>query len=168
MRQQKQNIRFTKKEKTMLEWKKSADKERAKKDPTRLYRQTPCSLIGELYYKRKMCCYNLSFYELGNGNGTCYLWDETRGKRGSCEVGTCVYMYVTSDASKTSVIEEVTLYSDTCGGQNRNQFVASCVLYIPHNKCINHNFTHSEMECDFIHASIEHAKSLTKVYVPSQ
>jgi hypothetical protein len=61
---------------------------------SRLYRQTPCSSIGELYYKRKLCCYNnyLSIYELGNGNGTCHLWDETQGKRGSCEVGTCVYV----------------------------------------------------------------------------
>lgn len=107
----------------MLEWKNQPIKNGQRKIQSflcrhlisRLYRQTPCSLIGELYYKRKLCCYNLSFYELGNGNGTCYLWDETQGKRGSCEVGTCVYLYVTSGASDTSVIEEVTLYSDTCG-----------------------------------------------------
>jgi hypothetical protein len=127
---------------------KSADKERAKKDPKffvsafdlQAVLTTLCSLIGELYYERKLCGYNLSFYELGNGNGTCYLWDETQGKRGSCIVGTYVYLYVTSVVCKTSCIEEVTLYSDTCGGQNRNHFVVHCVQHIPHIKCINHRF----------------------------
>jgi hypothetical protein len=97
------------------------------------------------------------------------------GKRGSCEVGTFVYLYVTSVASKTSGIEEVTLYSNACGGQNCNQFVASCLVRcvqaIPHIKYINHKFLesgHLEMECNSVHASIEHAKSLTIVHVPSQ
>lgn len=153
---------------------KASDKERARKDPKfsasafdlQAVLTTPCSLIGELYYKRKLCCYNLSFYDLGNGNGSCYLWDETQGKRGSCEVGTCVFMYVNSVASKTSGIEEITLYSDTGGGQNRNQFVASCLVHCLHEtpslKIINQKFLesgHSEMECDSIHSSIEHAKN---------
>ncbi|WAR08917.1 hypothetical protein MAR_018875 [Mya arenaria] len=47
--------------------------------------KTPCSLIGELYYKRKLCCYKLFLYDLRNGDGSCYLWDETQGKRESCE-----------------------------------------------------------------------------------
>ena len=50
----------------------------------------PCSLVGELYYKRTLSCYNLSFYNLGTANGTCFLWEETQGGRGSCEVGTCL------------------------------------------------------------------------------
>jgi hypothetical protein len=50
----------------------------------------PCSLSGDLYYKRKLSCYNLSFYNIDNKNGQCFLWDETPGGRGSCEVGTCL------------------------------------------------------------------------------
>lgn len=136
---------------------------------------TPCSLVGELYYKRKLCCYNLSFYALGSGNASCYLWDETQGARGSCEVATCLILHLNGLSTNTSAVREVTYYSDTCGGQNRNQFVASALVnYI--NKtdrldCINQKFLesgHSEMECDSIHASIERAKTLTKVHVPSQ
>ena len=42
---------------------------------------TPCSLVGDLYYKRKLCVYNLSSYSLGDARATCYVWDETQAKR---------------------------------------------------------------------------------------
>ena len=161
---------------------KAKDKCRAKSDPTfyaatfdlEAVLTTPCSLVGELYYKRKLSCYNLSFYSLGNGVGTCYLWDETHGNRGSCEVGTCLISHLNSLSNKTSSIKEITLYSDTCGGQNRNQYVAAALLFcIQQNQlsCINQKFFergHSNMECDTIHSTVEHAKKRTSVYVPSQ
>ena len=60
---------------------------------------------------------------------------------------------------------EVTLYSDTCGGQNRNQNIAAMFMYaVQHSttlKCITHNFLesgHSHMEYDYMHAAIEHEK----------
>jgi hypothetical protein len=53
----------------------------------------------------------------------------------------------------TSGIEGVTLYSETCGGQNRNQFVVSCLVHclqeISHLYIIKKKFLengHSEME----------------------
>jgi hypothetical protein len=57
---------------------KLAYKKRAKKDPKssvsafdlQAVLTTPCTLIGKVYYKRKLCSYNMSFYELGNGNRT--------------------------------------------------------------------------------------------------
>ena len=119
---------------------KENDKKKAKTDPRynvtafdlQAVLTTPCSLIGELYYKRKLCCYNLSCYDLGNKNGTCYIWDEMQGKRGSSEVSTCLFLHLNSIVNKTSGVEEVTLYSDTCGGQNRNQYVASCLVHCSH------------------------------------
>jgi hypothetical protein len=82
------------------------------------------------------------------------------GKPGSCKVGTFVYLYVTSVASKTSGIAEVALYSNACGGQNCNQFAASCLVHcvqdidLPHinyhDYCKKHKFLeigHPEMEC---------------------
>ena len=169
--------------KKMSRLEKEKDKRKAKSDPTyhvsafdlEAVLTTPCSLVGELYYKHKLCCYNLSFYSLGNSNATCYLWDETQGRRGSCEIGSCILLHLNSLAAATSKVEEVTYYSDTCGGQNRNQFVAAALMYnIRKNnkiKCISQKFLesgHSEMECDSIHATIEHAKKRTRVYVPSQ
>ena len=60
----------------------------------------------------------------------------------------------------------MSLFSDTRGGQNRNQqMVAMMMMYVnnPDNnvKCITHNFLesgHSMMEVDSMHAAIEHEK----------
>jgi hypothetical protein len=35
--------------------------------------QTPCSLVSQLYYMRKLNCYNLSIYNLASTHATCYL-----------------------------------------------------------------------------------------------
>lgn len=136
---------------------------------------TPCSLIGELYYTRKLCCFNLSFYSLGDGHGFCHMWDETQGRRGANEIATCLFKHTTSVSRSSEQIREITYYSDTCPGQNRNQFVASSHLYSleknPSLVKINHKFLqsgNSQLECDSIHATIEHAKENPSVYVPSQ
>ena len=162
---------------------KAKDKKKAQDDPTfhaatfdlQAVLTTPCSLVGELYYKRKLSCYNLSFYSLGNNNGTCYLWDETQGGRGSCEIASCLTKYTHSISSTYSRLKEVTYYSDTCGGQNRNKFVAAALLHLISSdgtlECINHKYFergHSQMESDSIHSTIEAAKKKTSVYVPSQ
>jgi hypothetical protein len=73
----------------------------------------PCSLGGDLYYKLRLSCYNLSFYNIDNKNGQCFLWDETHGGCGSCEVGTCLYLYISSIAGDVSPVKEITCYSDT-------------------------------------------------------
>ncbi|KAK9730772.1 hypothetical protein QE152_g14230 [Popillia japonica] len=58
-------------------------------------------------------------------------------------------------------VEHIVCYSDRCGGQNLNKFVASMCLkvvpQVPHLKTIDLKFLvkgHSEMECDSIHAVI--------------
>ena len=66
-------------------------------------------------------------------------------------------------------------YSDACSGQNRNQFIASCLLHvvIKHQsiKVIDHKFLesgHTQMECDIMHYAIEFAKRKTEIFVPQQ
>jgi hypothetical protein len=46
----------------------------------------------------------LSFYNIDKKNGQCFLWDETQGGRGSCEVATCLYLYISSIAGDVSSI----------------------------------------------------------------
>ncbi|CAC5390832.1 unnamed protein product [Mytilus coruscus] len=85
---------------------KSKDKQRAKTDKSFVVSTfdleavlpTPCSMVGDLYYKRCLSTYNLSFYSLGDGKGTCYLWDEVNGGRGSNEIGSCILMHINSVA----------------------------------------------------------------------
>jgi hypothetical protein len=69
----------------------------------------------------------------------------------------------------------VTLFSDSCIGQNRSKFVASALLHAvctsTYLKVVNHKFLgpeHTQMECDSIHSAMEYAKRKTNIYVPSQ
>ncbi|XP_076087808.1 uncharacterized protein LOC143058197 [Mytilus galloprovincialis] len=122
---------------------KQIDKEIAKKDKSyqavtfdlEAVLPTPCSLGSQVYYKRKLSCYNLSFYSLGDNKGTCNLWNETEGERGSCEVTSCLHKYITS---LPPYVHHISFYSDNCMGQNRSKFVAAALLYsVKVNKHIN-------------------------------
>ena len=69
-----------------------------------------------------------------------------------------------------SEVKEVSLYSDTVGGQNRNQNVAAQFMYAIQTikiEVITHNFLenrHSKMKCDSMHSSIEQEKKWVDVY----
>lgn len=130
--------------------------------------QIPSSSVSLMYYSRKLCAYNLCVYNAGPPNDAfCYCWSEVEGGRGSNEIATCVYEWL---CQLPSNVTEVSLFSDTCGGQNRNQNVAAMFLYAVQNtslQIITHNFLesgHSHMECDSMHAAIEHEKKSTCVY----
>ncbi|CAC5401173.1 unnamed protein product [Mytilus coruscus] len=109
---------------------KKKDKELAKSSPElfvgtfdpQAVLQTPCSLVSQKFYMRKLNCYNLSIYNLANNKATFYLWSEVDAQRGSCEIGTCLYLQLLSISCTTT---HAIFYSDACSGQNRNQFIAS-------------------------------------------
>lgn len=133
---------------------------------------TPCSMVSTLYYMRKLSVYNLTIYSHGDKRGTCYMWNEGQGRRGSCEIATCLLIYLQSLPRTT---KEVTFFSDSCTGQNRNRYVAAALLYavqhIPYIQVINQKFLesgHTDMEVDSMHAAIEFAKRNTPIYVPSE
>ncbi|KAJ4432532.1 hypothetical protein ANN_21155 [Periplaneta americana] len=65
-------------------------------------------------------------------------------------------------------VEEITFYSDFCGGQNRNSIVAAMFSFVidknPNIREIHHKFLvsgHTHMECDVDHAVIEREKKRT-------
>lgn len=39
----------------------------------------------QIYYSRKLSIFNFTIYD-SNGDGYCYVWDETEGKKGSSEI----------------------------------------------------------------------------------
>ena len=87
--------------------------------------------------------------------------DKADGCKGSDEIGTCLLKYFR--ALPTS-ISKVGMFSDSCGGQNKNiQIVAVClnaVNSVNHLKEILHTFletSHTHLECDSMHSVIEHA-----------
>ena len=117
---------------------------------------------------RKLCTYNCTTFDLVTRNGQCFLWNETQGKQGSNEIATCLYLYLQKSEAK-----EVVMFSDTCGGQNRNQFIASMILYLVSShktiESIDYIFIvqgHSHMEVDSMHAAIEWKSVGLQIYDP--
>lgn len=132
--------------------------------------QIPSSDVSPMYYSRKLSCFNLTIYEgAPPNNAYCYTWTEINGKRGSAEIGTCLYKYLTHLPQH---VKHVSFFSDTCGGQNRNQNVAAILLYFVQQgsnniETIEHKFLesgHSMMECDSMHSAIESQKKYVSVY----
>lgn len=155
---------------------KSNDKTRATEDLTfvsatfdlQSVLQIPSSAASLLYYSRKLCVYNLCIYEASPPNNAfCLSWSELDARRGSSEIGTCVFKWL---EKLTPTVKEVSLFSDTCGGQNRNQNVAAMFMYAVQYlniETITHNFLesgHSQMECDSMHAAIEAEKKWIDVF----
>lgn len=88
----------------------------------------PVSDAGPVYYSRKFCVYNLTVYEASQPNNAyCFVWTENNASRGSCEIGTPILEWI---KSMPKHVKEVSVFSDTCGDRNRNQYIASLFLYI--------------------------------------
>lgn len=123
---------------------------------------------NQIYYKHKLNVYNFTIYDASNADGYCYVWDETHGQKGSIEIGTCLLKYL---FALPVTVSHVASFSDTCGGQNRNKYVAAAMLFavnkIDHLKIIDLKFMesgHSYLEADSMHACIERARRHKKIY----
>lgn len=110
------------------------DKEKAKSDRSvfsatfdlEAVLYTPCSNVSQIFYKRKLYCYILSVYDLGSKDGTCYIWDESQGARGSSEIETCIINHI---KGLTNCVQHLILYSDCCSGQNRNHYLTAGLFH---------------------------------------
>lgn len=124
---------------------------------------------NQIYYKHKLNVYNFTIYDASNSDGHCFfVWDETHGNKGSVEIGSCLLKYL---LNLPKTVTHVASFSDTCGGQNRNKFVAAAMLYAVTNidnlKIIDLKFMetgHSYLEADSMHSTIERAKRHKKIY----
>ncbi|CAF4832257.1 unnamed protein product [Pieris macdunnoughi] len=130
---------------------------------------TPKGAAGPFFYVRKLPVYNLTCYRFGDKDVDCFTWDETEGKRGSIEIATCIYKYI----SDKQDITHVRMMSDNCGGQQKNFHFSCMLLHLvtthPTIHTIDHVFYepgHSHMECDSVHSKIEQKCKNTAVYTP--
>ena len=120
----------------------------------------PKSNRGELFYKRRLACYNFTIYNLANHAGSCYLSNETVTRRGACEVSTYVLDYLSNcdKEGKTSV----DFFCDGCVGQNKNSIVPSMVhRFVSEAKSVQvvtfyyFETNHGQSEGDSMHSTIE-------------
>ncbi|XP_050513869.1 uncharacterized protein LOC126889549 [Diabrotica virgifera virgifera] len=112
---------------------------------------TPFLTANTVFYKRQLWTFNLTVHDLATNEVTCFMWDESTAGRGGNQIASCIYRLLL----ELNDVEEVTFYSDTCGGQNKNQQVAFMFTFaftkLPNLKIINHKFLvsgHTHMECD--------------------
>lgn len=99
------------------------------------------------------------------------VWDETVASRGPQEIGSCLLRYIKENVKTKRLI----LYSDQCGGQNRNIKMATLCQYIVSHpdyvvKRIDHKFFvsgHSYLACDQDFGLIEKQKKFFKnIFIP--
>ena len=133
---------------------------------------TPHSNESIMYYTRKLCTFNLSVYDLGTKEGYAYIWHEGISGRGANEVATCIYKFLQAQSIRGK--KEIILYSDNCGGQNRNRYFLTMLSYakkVFNFTKIEHKFLergHTQNENDSVHATIEHKSKHLSIYTTPQ
>lgn len=132
---------------------------------------TPVVSTGICYYKRQLWTYNLGIHDASTGSATMCVWDETTASRGPQEIGSCLLQYIKENVKTKTLI----LYSDQCGGQNRNIKMATLCQYITSHpdyivEKIDHKFFvsgHSYLACDQDFGLIEKQKKFFKnIFIP--
>ena len=104
------------------------------------------------YYKCKLWTYNFDVHNIKTGKAVCYLWNETQAKRGSIEISNCLQHYLLNYVDTN--VKYLKIFSDNCGGQNKNINVAlTCLKQIHTDRFskIEHFFMepgHSYLPCD--------------------
>lgn len=128
----------------------------------------PKLTVSEAYYRRNMYCYNFGIHDMGKNLGYMYVWDETIASRGSQEISACLRKHLEVNPCK-----HVIIYSDTCGGQNRNINVALSLMKLTQEEnaidTIDLKFMvsgHSYLPNDADFGNIEQAVRNQTVYTP--
>lgn len=134
---------------------------------------TPLLSTGIVFYKRQLWTYNLGIHCCSTSEGFMHVWDESVASRGSQEIGSCIIRHLKEIASGA---KRLVLYSDACGGQNRNINLVALWLHIVASddfsyEVIDHKFMvsgHSYLPNDRDFGSIETAKRrIQHVFVPA-
>lgn len=71
-----------------------------------------------VFYKRQLWVYNSGIHVASTDTGYCNVWVEGEAGRGAQEVGSCLIHHIDNFLDPT--VEDLILWSDSCGGQNRN------------------------------------------------
>jgi len=161
---------------------KREEKEKAEEDPSRRVLifdleqclPTPYLKSGTMFYLRQLYVFNLTIYDTTTKKTHCYMWHEAEGGRGANNIGSCLYRHLLEEIPDG--IKHVTLFSDSCSGQNRNSHVSVSVIVAlqQHNmlESVDHIFFetgHTRNECDGKHSLIERSKStIDRISVPEQ
>ncbi|XP_038218959.1 uncharacterized protein LOC119837446 [Zerene cesonia] len=127
---------------------------------------TPVISTGICYYKRQLWTYCLGIHNMKNDDVFMFTWDESVASRGPQEIASCILYFLKHIVKCKHLI----MFSDQCGGQNRNIKMALFCQYIVSSSeyttiKIDHKFLvsgHSYMSCDQDFGLIEKKKRFFK------
>ncbi|XP_050518265.1 uncharacterized protein LOC126892670 [Diabrotica virgifera virgifera] len=133
---------------------------------------TPSLTVGVAFYLRKAWTYNLGIHDCVSGQGHMFMWTESVAKRGSSEIASVLLKYITSKPTRS---ENLVVFTDNCGGQNKNWLIMALWLQLVREKIyktIEHRFLvsgHTHLPSDRDFALIEkHKKYVTQVFSPEE
>lgn len=128
---------------------------------------------GIVFYKRQLWVYNAGIHSGKEGRGYCYVWVEGLAGRGAQEIGSCLMKHVKTKLSLE--IKHLTLWCDSCGGQNRNIkliLMLKSILHGTHTNlesitikylCSGHSFLPNDTDFSDIESSL---KRQQRLYTP--
>lgn len=97
------------------------------------------------------------------------MWYKLLAARGANQIASCLYKFI-SNLSQN--VNRITLYSDSCFGQNKNSDVCAMFFTALQNfsniTTIDHKFLipgHTHMACDVDHSIIERLKKKTAMNI---
>lgn len=86
---------------------------------------------NQVFYKRQLWVYNCGVHTGSKDKGYCYVWLEGEAGRGAQEVGSTLKKHIHTQLGDK--VQELILWSDSCGGLNRNIKLALMMKYILNN-----------------------------------
>lgn len=131
---------------------------------------SPSIQASAIYFKTKLACHNFTTYNLVSKDVKSYFWHEGESGLTANSFATCIYDLV--EDSVEPELEEIILFSDGCGYQNRNATLANTLLHasVKHDVIISQKFLekgHTQMEVDSVHSTIEQKIRNRPIYSPS-
>ena len=118
------------------------------------------TMASTMYYKTKLQVHNFTLYDLASKKGYCYLWNETEGDLRSEVFAYLQYQHFEKVLSDNPTLQEIVIWSDGCGYQNRSIAIANVYSALARKYGINiiQKYLvagHTQMECDSMHSTIE-------------
>lgn len=131
--------------------------------------------VSEAFYCRKLWMYNLGIHVFDTRKGYMHLWTEDVARRGADEIGSCLLHFIKQMKNEKSNTEKLTIWSDSCVGQNKNFTILALEYELVNNGSfiqIDHKFPkpgHSMLPSDRDFGLIENEKKHNdRIYTPSQ
>jgi hypothetical protein len=136
---------------------------------------TPALTNSSSFYLRKLSNFNLGIHNSNDDSASMYLWTETTARRGSNEITSCLWDYLTSRFQPLTANQdrELIVWFDRCVGQNNNFIVVNLLLMLVWNgyfTSVNQKLFitgHSYNQCDRDFGLIEKRQRKTTLLVPS-